>query len=99
MMETRVQHEPAEACDGTHCHWHHVDEPAIEPFYIWCGECGHVYRSARELRREYRRQFWGISRRFGDPLWLRLWRVLSIRASKIYFCQFCIHDFWSEEMM
>jgi hypothetical protein len=36
-----------------HCHSHNRDEAG--PAYIACGECGHLYRSARSLRRAYRR--------------------------------------------
>ncbi len=88
-----VQHEPADACYEAHCFWHHVDEPSRPGDYLVCGECFHVYRTAGELRRAYRREFWRVSRRFGDAWVLRVWRVLTIRAKKIYFCQFCIHDF------
>jgi hypothetical protein len=43
------QHEASAACGDMHCYWHHVDEPAAGA-YKACGECGHVYRTAGELR-------------------------------------------------
>lgn len=84
-----IQHEPTDACLPDHCHWHNVDEPGDG--YILCPECGHLYRTARELRRAYRRQV--LRPGFSVPLLWRLWRALTIRASRITFCQECIHDF------
>ena len=89
MHGQRDQHEPSDVCISVHCHWHNVDEPGTG--YIGCGECGHLYRTACELRRAYRREVLRPS--FGVPLRWRLWRVLTIRASRISFCQECIHDF------
>lgn len=87
------QHEPSNACATIHCHSHHVDEPG--PGHIICGECGHVYRTAGELRRAYRREVVrGL--RFagpGDPWLRRLVKALAVRARDIRFCQECIHDF------
>lgn len=91
---TLTPHEPTEACLHVHCHSHHVDEPSY-PAYIACAECGHVYRSAAELRRAYRR-LW-------DPLGRRRWRArLSdlwgwlrsrvARARDIDICLECLHD-------
>lgn len=88
----QVEHEATDACAPDHCHWHSVDEPGTG--YILCGECGHLYRTASELRRAYRREVMRGPRYFsGPPWWCRAWRALTIRASKIYFCQECIHDF------
>lgn len=84
-----IEHEPTDACLGVHCHWHNVDEPGTG--YIICGECGHLYRTARDLRRAWRREV--LRPGFHVPLWRRLWRAATIRARKIYFCQECIHDF------
>lgn len=100
------QHEPGNECYGLHCWEHHVDEASRPGDYIACGECGHIYRTAGELRRAYRREIlrvhswegdrWLIPDRgpFGGPTRLqKLIAALTIRASKIYFCQHCIHDF------
>lgn len=85
-----IEHEPTDACIDVHCHWHNVDE--LGTGYITCGECGHLYRTARDLRRAYRREV--LSRPgFGISLRWRLWRAMTIRARRIYFCQECIHDF------
>lgn len=57
MVHTYVgTHEPgSELCDPKlHCHSCNVDEPG-GPAFEWCLECGHVYRTARDLRRAYRR--------------------------------------------
>lgn len=90
MIAQLTEHEPTDACIGIHCHSHMVDEEGIG--YIFCGECGHVYRTAGQLRRAYRR---GVmqGRRYGIPLRLCLWRALTVRAKQIFFCQECIHDF------
>lgn len=78
-----------------HCWIHDVDEAGTG--WKVCGECGHVYPNARALRREYRREFWKAS---GDswlgyrmPLRARIWRVLTVRASRVDCCQHCLHSF------
>lgn len=51
-------HEPTDACNrlrgSVHCWIHNVDEP-YKGAYRVCFECKHVYRTARELRRDYRK--------------------------------------------
>ncbi len=86
-------HEPTDACYDQHCFSHHQDEDATGA-YLVCGECFHVYRTPGELRRAYRCAFWTIENPWARPsLAWRVWRVLTIRAKRIYFCQYCIHDF------
>lgn len=85
----RDEHDPINACRDVHCHSCNVDEPGYG--FIRCAECGHLYRTAGELRRAYRTRLAGPA--LGVPRWRRLWRALSIRASDISFCQECIHDF------
>jgi hypothetical protein len=74
----RDEHDVSEQCKSMHCECHHVDEP--EPGYLACGECLHLYRTARALRRAYRRKafkiFWEDLRGRGpklpdrdDPIW------------------------------
>lgn len=84
------QHEPSDQCWGLHCYSCHVDEPA-EPSFLICGECGHVYRTARELRRAYRRQL-VLTKMFGVPWRSIIARALTARARRILFCQHCTHD-------
>lgn len=83
-------HEATDACIADHCHWHDVDEPGSG--YILCGECGHLYRTARELRRAYRRAVM-TRRRFGVSWWFCLLHAVTVRAGRVSFCQHCIHDF------
>lgn len=69
-------------------------EPITRRPYQVCLECGHVYQTAGDLRRAYRREFWNGWRHWGGEPWWRLaWRLLTARASRIYFCQECTHDF------
>lgn len=79
---------PPEACTQPrqHCAWHNIDEPGG-----WrnCGECGHAYPTAGALRRTYRRMVWQVFA--GEPLW-RIWRCLTVRASRIDYCPLCAHD-------
>lgn len=84
------EHQPFVSCAPVHCHWHNLDEPGAG--YITCLECGHLYRTAGELRRAYRRQMFRIPR-FGVPRWRIAWAALTARAARISFCQECIHDF------
>lgn len=112
-----IEHEPDDSCAGeggssAHCWAHNVDEyVGTGPVYQACIECGHLYRSKRELRRAYLRVHWQFftaawrdrHMRESYPTELRdpplaelahwVWRALTVRASKIYFCQHCIHDF------
>jgi hypothetical protein len=82
-------HEVTNACADRHCFAHNVDEGATG--WHVCGECMHVYPSARALRRDYRREVLRTPR-FGVPLWRLWWRALTIRTSQIHFCQHCVHD-------
>lgn len=83
-------HGPTNACSAVHCYAHHVDEPGVG--YRICGECGHLYRTAGELRRAYRREVLE-QRRFGVDWFDIVLRALTIRARDIHFCQECLHDF------
>lgn len=90
-----VPHDATRECLGIHCHIHNVDESDNGAFQV-CLECGHVYQTAGALRRDYRRAYWRVARddRFDrTPLWRRLWRVATVRASQVSFCQHCVHDF------
>jgi predicted RNA-binding Zn-ribbon protein involved in translation (DUF1610 family) len=91
-------HDPSDLCQGDHCYSCGVDESAAGA-HVVCGECGHVYRTARSIRRAYRR-----TRLEGDrPTQLRsdewhvgwvalIWHLLTVRASDLYYCQECGHD-------
>lgn len=83
-----MTHEPTFDCNDVHCYSCNEDEDG--PAYIACGECGHLYRTAGELRRAYRREFYRIARkplprpvhRLDDELFagidaepIALWRV------------------------
>jgi hypothetical protein len=99
-----AQHEPSDACLGEHCYSCGVDEASGHAYRV-CFECGHVYPTARALRKAYRRVRWEILRNpgIGGRAWFsnewqtgtlrQVWTTLTVRASKIYFCQLCIHDF------
>lgn len=87
MTDLRDQHEPTDACIGVHCHSHGIDEAGDG--YIGCYECGHLYRTAGELRRAYRRKAAEIAlsdlrnphhwaRTVGTPLATRLAAVASL---------------------
>jgi hypothetical protein len=93
-------HDPTDACSPHHCRSHNIDEPVVGMRYILCGECGHLYPTAGSLRRAYRRRLRQDPPRphlrdnaynYGLYHWLRLY--LSVRASRITFCQECSHDF------
>ena len=102
-----LPHEPDLDCFQDHCFSCGVDEYCDSHLghYIRCRECGHIYRTAKELRREYRRMSWEnhrgyirsspwiFSNQFTPSTLSVLWRTLTIRAKNIYFCQKCIHDF------
>jgi hypothetical protein len=91
------QHEASDDC------WsHNVDEMRIGTPYIVCGECGHVYQSARALRKARRATMRGIYlgslRHANDwmPFWQSIRGAVSLytrRAKRIYHCPLCAHDF------
>lgn len=81
--------------DSSTCWIHNREEPVTGTSFLVCGECGHVYPTARSLRHAFRRQEWMGWRHFnlGLPWWRVLWRMVSVRASEIPICMECIHDF------
>lgn len=85
----RSPHDPTSACLTVHCHTHHVDEDDAGAYRV-CRECGHVFPTARALRREHRRVWRDFPTR--EPLRYRIRRQL-VRASRIWTCPHCAHDF------
>lgn len=93
-------HEPSEVCGAIHCYIHNVDEPG--PGYLGCGECFHLYRTRRDLRRAYRAMIWQTTKRsdlrlfIGDAWrwswWRFVWHMITLRVGKIYYCPECSHD-------
>ncbi len=73
-------HEPSQACGGTHCWTHDVDEPD-EGAYRRCLECGHVYQTAEDLQR----QWTANAPRFVTP-------GAVPPVEQIFFCPICAHD-------
>jgi len=90
---TRTKHEPSDNCISFHCYIHGLDEGVDEPMYIACDECGHVYRTARALRKAYREASRRAQKHFPVPLLPHLWRLATVRASRISFCQYCNSEF------
>jgi hypothetical protein len=99
-------HQPTDACRDDHCYSCGVDEPLGRRYYILCGECFHVYYTKGALRRAYRREMWRIHRappndyleavfpRIPPPPTRKvIWKLVTVRAKNINFCQECIHDF------
>jgi hypothetical protein len=95
-------HEVEESCLMDHCTYHQEDEPL--PGYLACGECGHLFKTKRVLRKRFReihremqysegRKIPWISNEFVTGR-LRFWWInLTVRAGKIWACPFCAHDF------
>lgn len=100
-MTVRIDALPDDWCYSC---WQSEPLNGKRPYNI-CGECGHVYWTARQLRRAYRRTLAARMpdqphrrRWFGyDPFdltWAQLaWYSITARASRIYHCQECAHDF------
>ncbi len=84
-------HEPGDNCWIWHCWSHDVDERLIVP-YKRCRECGHRFRTERQLRRDHQANM----RELRDIWWrryLRMWLAATTTASRIRFCPHCAHDF------
>jgi hypothetical protein len=99
--ELNVQHEATDDCWRWHCYSHQVDEVRIGTPYILCQECGHVFQSARALRKARRATMRGIyytglrDARTWRELWLETRGVVSLyarRAKHIHVCPHCAHD-------
>jgi hypothetical protein len=102
MITKRPVHEPTQACAREHCYSHNVDEPTPERYYLACGECMHLFPTARSLRRADRRLRAGFLVDWTWPRWQRAlaWPPAYLaqllfgfrRASRIWVCPFCAHD-------
>jgi hypothetical protein len=87
----------------SYCYCHNTNEVCAEKHvYIVCFECGHIW-TKRTLLKAYHRQsklsdtvidptglFGPVSRWSQVRYWFHRW---TMRPSRIYFCQECIHDF------
>lgn len=101
LWNIQVSHEATDACAKVHCAFHMRDEPG-EGYHI-CGECWHLFRSKKDLRRQWRKVHRELYESLGGRPWfsddwmtgrLRYWWMnLNLRADKIYSCPFCAHDF------
>ena len=85
MTEAAAPHEPSAACVGTHCYWHNLDEPGDGAYRV-CGECGHVYRTAEDLR-----EAWADATVDAGVTRLAL-AVTAPPVEQIYACPLCAHD-------
>ena len=74
-------HEPGPECGDTHCWSHGVDESDAGAWRV-CFECGHVYRTPEELRREWTASAPPEMRDLDAP-----------PAGDIDFCALCMHTF------
>lgn len=92
-------HAVTEHCKEVHCHFHERDEPGSG--WQICGECGHLFQTADDLVREFRKMIWagikfdGIRWRsdgFSVSTWSQLKTMWKVKASSITFCPFCAHD-------
>lgn len=62
----------------------HGRETARSAFRV-CFECGHIFRTERQLQREHHRLAWSIS----FPSWLR---SFVTPTDDIWSCPLCTHD-------
>ena len=77
-----------------HCHVHQIDEPDSGDVYRMCGECGHVFVTETDLRRDDLRQrerAWqaGLTGQLGE------YGVAPVArpADEIDSCPHCTHSF------
>jgi hypothetical protein len=87
------------------CYVHFQNETAgLDRWYLRCGECGHVFREPKDLRKAARHTIWSTCST--DPRrpwfksspfavsWCRAWwECVKVRSSKVFFCPECSHDF------
>lgn len=81
-----------EQLSGDYCISCDRDEPVPpEGAYIYCLECGHVFKAGQELVEAYNRE---ISKMLASPMydgWPEATYIDS--ADKVPFCPLCLHDF------
>jgi hypothetical protein len=92
-VSTTTQHEPTDHCRSWHCHIHDLDECGgfLRRVFMVCDECGHLYKSAFELRRRYAAICLRPSER-GTRVWRWLsmaHRFLTTSVQRITFCPVC----------
>lgn len=79
-MKTQVEQ------DRDWCYYHHRKEKFTYGIdYATCGECCHVYKKAKDLRKAFDRYI------VGQPRLLQIF--LKPTTLKIYICPLCGHDF------
>ena len=102
MARSRAPHEPTDECSYLHCYSHMVDEGGtrvsdgyyVRPYYLVCGECNHVFRTAWTLRLANWRAYARLGcHEFRRPYWRAWWRTVMLRPDRIYSCPYCSHDF------
>ena len=49
LVSSNVPHLVTQACWGTHCFVHDVDEVPADDDYMRCGECFHIFRTEPDL--------------------------------------------------
>lgn len=80
----------------TWCWTHNRNEPIpLSRWFTVCTDCGHVYRSARELRRAYRRETPAAA--WGALPWRTVlsdkWHSMTLTVANIHACPECTHEF------
>lgn len=85
------EHFETDECWNWHCTVHAVDEVTSgRKLVIRCFECGHLYRSPRELRKTFRSE---VIDKLKYPWHITVWLKLTLRVNQINFCPHCAHDF------
>lgn len=92
---TLTPHEVSADCELVHCFTHQIDE--IEPpdgGYIVCGECFHVFNTARDLIEEFIRMTQDLKdQSVLDFTGTARYDIPVPPVEMIFFCPFCAHDF------
>lgn len=95
LLATAAPHAATDDCCRWHCYVHGVEEYDPKPYLI-CGECYHVFPTARALRRVYLHGWVEVDRRFVRSRWRRAFYRLRhslTRTKSIGFCPCCSHSF------
>jgi len=90
--ELVMPHPPTDGCADDHCYFHHEDEPLVPGsiYYIVCGECMHLYRTAGELERAYVENMPQPGPDANGFVWPE---IRPQPAEEIFFCPYCAHNF------
>jgi hypothetical protein len=82
----KERHREDDACEGTHCYIHHVDEPDSE---YMCLECFHAWPTGQDLLNDHNELTRTLNAAYGHMVVVPEETV----PENVQSCPHCAHDF------